>query len=331
MKPSAVPRATWRGRHRHRGAALLLAMLILVLVSVVAAAMVWQQRLAVQVEAAERARTQAAWILAGALDWARLILREDARSARQQGRAFDALTEPWATPLAEARLSSFLAADQANNADSTLEAFISGQIVDAQARYNLRNLIDGGTGKANPEELATLERLCTLAGAPSGTAGRIAEALRRAWMPAGETEQRQAPLPPNELDDLARQGLEPELLARLAPWLDLLPRPTAVNVNTAPREVLAALVPGLELGGAERIVQQRQRAPFEALDALVPYLPPGPAPSAERLAVASSWFEVRGRLRLEDRVVEQRSLLLRQDDNVSVVRSERASFLDPAR
>ena len=32
--------------------------------------MVWQQWRAVQVEAAERARTQAAWILTGALDWA---------------------------------------------------------------------------------------------------------------------------------------------------------------------------------------------------------------------------------------------------------------------
>jgi general secretion pathway protein K len=311
-----------------RGAALLLAMLILVLVSVVAAAMVWQQRLAVQVEAAERARTQAAWILAGALDWARLILREDARSARQRGPGFDALTEPWATPLAEARLSSFLAADQSNTLDSALEAFISGRIVDAQSRYNLRNLIDGGTGRPNPEELAALDRLCTLAAAPAGTAARIAEALRLAWMPATDAERRQAPLPPNELADLARQGLEPELLARLAPWLDLLPRPTAVNVNTAPREVLAAVVPGLELGGAERIVQQRQREPFESLEALRPFLPPGTPPPAERIAVASSWFEVLGRLRLEDRVVEQRSLLLRQDDSVTVVRSERACFLD---
>ncbi len=61
-----------------RGAALLMAMIIVTLVVTLAGAMVWQQWRAVQVEAAERARTQSAWILTGALDWARLILREDA-------------------------------------------------------------------------------------------------------------------------------------------------------------------------------------------------------------------------------------------------------------
>jgi general secretion pathway protein K len=96
-----------------RGAALLLAMLIMTLVTTLAAGMVWQQWRAIQVEAAERARTQAAWILSGALDWARLILREDARNNANDPR--DHLGEPWAVPLAEARLSSFLAADRENN------------------------------------------------------------------------------------------------------------------------------------------------------------------------------------------------------------------------
>ena len=82
--------------------------------------MVWQQWRAVQVEAAERARVQSAWILTGALDWARLILREDARS-----RPADRLDEPWAVPLAEARLSTFLAADK-DNTDDAPEAFLSG-------------------------------------------------------------------------------------------------------------------------------------------------------------------------------------------------------------
>jgi hypothetical protein len=34
----------------------------------------------VEVEAAERARIQSAWILIGALDWSRLILIEDSRA-----------------------------------------------------------------------------------------------------------------------------------------------------------------------------------------------------------------------------------------------------------
>ena len=67
-------------RCRQRGAALLTAMIIVALVATLAGSMVWQQWRAIQVEAAERARTQPAWILSGALDWARLILREDAKN-----------------------------------------------------------------------------------------------------------------------------------------------------------------------------------------------------------------------------------------------------------
>lgn len=63
-----------------RGAALLLAMLIVVLVVTLTSGMVWQQARAIEVEGAERARAQSAWILHGALDWARLILSEDART-----------------------------------------------------------------------------------------------------------------------------------------------------------------------------------------------------------------------------------------------------------
>ncbi len=124
---------------RQRGAALLLAMVIVTLVATLAASMVWQQWRAVQVEAAERARAQAAWMLGGALDWARLILKEDAK-----GSQTDNLTEVWAQPLAEARISSFLAADKDNNAvdnEDAPEAFLSGRIQDASGKFNLIALV----------------------------------------------------------------------------------------------------------------------------------------------------------------------------------------------
>ena len=63
---------------RQSGAALLAAMLTVMLVATFSAAALWQQWRASEVEAAERGRVQAAWILIGALDWSRLILREDA-------------------------------------------------------------------------------------------------------------------------------------------------------------------------------------------------------------------------------------------------------------
>ena len=66
-----------RMRRHERGAALLTAMVIVTLVATLAAAMVWQQWRAVQAETIERSRIQSAWILSGALDWARLILRDE--------------------------------------------------------------------------------------------------------------------------------------------------------------------------------------------------------------------------------------------------------------
>ena len=114
---------------RERGAALLLAMLTVTLVATLSAAALWQQWRSAEVEAAERRRLQAGWILVGALDWARLILREDGRGNRNSG-ASDHLGEPWATPLEEARLSSFLAADKNNSAEELMPAFLSGEMVD---------------------------------------------------------------------------------------------------------------------------------------------------------------------------------------------------------
>jgi general secretion pathway protein K len=330
MRPTPAPT---RARRRQHGAALLLAMIIVVLVATVSAGMVWQQTRALSIEAAERARAQSAWILNGALDWARLILREDERSNRQQPR--DSLDEPWATPLAEARLSSFLAADKDNNADGGPEAFISGSISDAQARYNLRNVI-GEDGKPVVPEVAALQRLCSLVGVPSDTASRIVQALADAasWRlqpPEGAGAEAPArpedpPLQPARPADLAWAGLAPATLARLSPYVDLLPQRTPVNLNTAPREVIVAAIDGIDPGTAERLVQARQRKPFNTLDAVREHLPPETPLEPTRVSVASAYFEVAGRLRLEERVLEERSLLVRRNGRVDVLRRERLSF-----
>ena len=305
---------------------MLLAMLLLVMVVTATAGMVWQQARAIEVESAERTRSQSGWIITGAMDWARLILREDGRAQQRGGRNLDSLDEPWATPLAEARLSTFLAADQDNNVDSGPEAFLSGRIEDAQSRWNLRNLVDGA-GKEVLAEKAALARLCQLAGLPADTADLISAGLRQAWAPAAADGNPAAPLAPQRLSELEWLGLAPATVRRLAPWVDLLPRPTPVNANTASREVLMAAMDGLDLGSAERLVQTRQRKPFEGLDDVKAQLPPTLVLDPARVSVSSSFFLVEGRLRLEDRVMEERSLLERRgadrDFEVVVLRRER--------
>jgi general secretion pathway protein K len=312
------PRMHHRAARRQRGAALLTAMIIVTLVATLATSMIWQQWRAVQVEVAERARVQSAWILAGALDWARLILREDARAG-----GADHLGEPWAVPLAEARLSTFLAADSANTDDAP-DAFLSGHIVDAQSRYNLRNLVDQNQVLA-PEQ-RVLERLCETAGVAPDVAARLAVGLRNALMheatPGSETD---APLVPRSVSQLTWLGIDAEALDRLRPYVTLLPKPTPLNLNTAAREVIAAVVDGLDLGSAERLVQSRQRSPFFKVADAEAQLPTGLRLDRSRIGTASDFFEVYGRLRLGDRSLEQRSLVERRGREIVQLSRERVS------
>ena len=302
---------------RQRGAALLTAMIIVVLIVTLASSMVWQQWRAVQVEVAERARTQSAWILSGALDWARLILREDARGN------VDHLGEPWAVPLAEARLSTFLAADKSNTDDGP-EAFLSGSITDAQARYNVTNLVDVAQGKIDPIEFAAFERLCQNLGVDSSVASLVASGLRDALAPAS-TGTAAAPLLPQSVAQLSWLGVDAASLELLAPYIVVLPSVTTVNVNTASAEVLVAVIKGNDHATAERLLQVRQRVPFEDMTKFAAEVP-SLVPLTARLSVNSSYFEVRGRLRLSDRVLEESSLVQRvQGRQVDVLRRERVA------
>ena len=307
-------------RRPPRGAALLVAMVLLTLVATMASAMVWQQWKGVQVESSERARVQTGWILQGAQDWARLILREDARSGRAT-----ALTEPWATPLAEARLSTFLAADRNTTADDGPEAFLAGTISDAQARYNLRNLVDNG--KLLPAQVAVLQRLCASIGLGADVASQLANGLLAASLGSDVL----APLAPQQLADLAWLGLDAETIKRLAAVVVLLPVRTAVNLNTAPREVLAAVITGIDLGGADRLLQARQRQPFRSVEEANDVLGKAITLQAGTVDVKSAFFEVRGRLRLDHRVLNEQTLVERKPGlEVVAIQRQRQVGLSPA-
>jgi general secretion pathway protein K len=285
-------------------------MIIVTLVVTLAAGMVWQQWRAVQVETAERARVQSGWILSGALDWARLILREDARDV-------DHLGEPWAVPLAEARLSTFLAADK-DNTDDAPDAFLSGQIVDEQSRYNLRNLVD--KDKVVPEELAALERLCRALGVAPEIATRIAEGLRAALAPAASPgANSSAALLPRDVAQLSWLGVGSEALRRLEPYVTLLPEATLINANTASREVLVATLKELDLASAQRLLEVRQRSHFKSAGDVYNQIPGITAGEKAPFGVTSKFFEIRGRLRLGDRVLEQRSLVERSGPEVKLL------------
>ena len=303
-----------RTPNAQRGAAILTAMLTVVLVASLASATLWQQWRSVEVEAAQRGRIQAAWILTGAQDWARLILREDAR----KGGA-DHLAEPWAVPLEEARLSTFLAADRTNaqSTDDTDEAFLSGQIIDLQSRLNVTNLVQNGqVDKLSEQAFARLFELLNL---PANELAAMTDTLLRAQMaslvpgaPSSTPTLGDAPLLPGDTDQLAWTGLSLPTLAALRPFITLLPVRTPVNLNTASAEVIYACVPAFDQANAQALMRARN---VTHLATLAEALKAGRNEAAQfdgnQHSVASKFFEVRGNLRTGQTVVQEQSVVQR--------------------
>ena len=310
---------------RSQGAALLAAMLTVTLVATLAAAALWQQWRAVEIEAADRSRVQSGWILTGAVDWSRLILIEDARAG-----GADHLAEPWAVPLREARLSSFLAADRYNtvtDSDAAMEAFLSGQISDQQGRLNVLNLIDGN--KVSTRAMASFTKLFELLGLPPQQLADLAENLRLASEAASASASdsksgQSTALMPQRLDQLVWMGLPPRTLAAITPFVTLLPVRTLLNVNTASAEAIYAAVPTLAMATAQKLVAERDRAHFRTLGDAIKYAPEiSNEANQDALNVTSRFFEVQGRLRLDDTTFEEHSLLQRDGLDVKILWRER--------
>ena len=300
------------------GAAILTAMLTVTLVATFAAAALWQQWRTVEVETAERTRTQMAWVLTGALDWARLILREDGRTSQ-----VDHLSEPWALPLAEARLSSFLAVDK-NNTDDAMEAFLSGQITDQQGLLNVSNLVQDG--KLSEADIKVFARLFKQLNLPQAQLQLLAENLLAA-ADKGVASQ----FMPIRWDQLGWLGVSQPTLSALAPYATLLPVRTTVNLNTAPAAVLMAVLPGLDAGQAQQMVAKRALAHYATVaDGLKAANISGDKVDTTQLSVASRYFAVRGRLRIADTTVQELSLIDRQGTNVKVLWRQRESVNSPA-
>ena len=304
------------------GAALLAAMLTVTLVATLAASALWQQWRSLEVETAERTRVQSSWILTGALDWARLILREDARAG-----GADYLSEPWAVPLKEARLSSFLAIDETVT-ETEREAFLSGQISDLQARLNVTNLVEGSA--LSEPALASFSRLFDLLGLPADQLQTLANNLLTATQRTGQAATPLTPLMPQHADQLTWLGLRPEVLAELSAHITLLPTRTPININTASAEVIYASTPGLDLADAQKLVTARASSHFRTLaEANQKIGAQGVTFNEGQHSVFTRFFEVRSRLRLDQGVVQERAVLQRDGLAVRTLWRDKGVFAEP--
>jgi general secretion pathway protein K len=287
-----------------RGAVLLLALLAVALIASMIGSVLWRQSSLIRIESVERERQQALWLLRGAMDWGRLILREDARADTS-----DHLSEPWAVPLQDSRLSSFLATQPGSSeamAGLEQDVILSGAIQDAQGRFNLSNLLQGK--QVDPVALAQLTRLLSLLGLSPEFSTDLAQKMAQSLQPGGRW------LPPRTVDDLAAWGWSEAQIERIRDHVTILPERTPVNINTASPEVLSASIEGLNLSAAERLVQSRARNPWTK---------PAQAQAdlegkwdAQRHDIKSNYFLLSGRLRLGQSQMAQTALVKRDGQAV---------------
>lgn len=321
------------------GVAVVTALLLTTLAITIVASLFWQQQVQIRSIENQRLQLQKQWILRGALDWASLILRADAANSGP-----DHLGEPWAVPLAETRLDQYVENGR-SDADAS-DATISGNIIDAQSRFNLRNLSSPSDySQVDPSELETFRNLLAELKVNPGLADAAAKAITDA-APKTNSGAPQTGAPPSSkrilnieyLDDLlAVPGFTPEILDKLRDFVVVLPSRTPVNLNTASVQVLAAKFAGLDTlrmanppvaiqlskSDAAVLVAARDHAyllhPTDIWNRL--QRPGGTEidPFRTGLDVKTDYFLVNGKVRLNRASLDMQALILRRNQATKLV------------
>jgi general secretion pathway protein K len=288
---------------RSRGAAVVMAMLLAALVATIAATLLWQQQRWIGEHQHRRDQVQAQALAMAGVQWTRQIVFENAPTG-----TIVQLGQPWALRLPAMPIEN---------------GSIGGYIVDAQGRINVNNLSQSATAAASTR--ASLQRLFAALALPATLVNAIGDwvdaddtasdpgGAEDAWYLSQPTPGLAANGPVRRLGELLLvRDVSPALMARARPFVAALDAPTAVNVNTAPPEVLAAMVGGLDAAGAALLAASREKTPFASVSDFRARLPrPNLAIDETSLAVRSDWFEVSIEARQGDTLARARALLTR--------------------
>ncbi len=306
---------------RERGVAVITALLLTTLAISIVASLFWQQQVQVRSMENQRLHLQTKWILRGALDWSTLVLFQDGIDHRD----YTSLDQVWATPLAETRLDQYVERQRVEG--ETFDASLSGNITDACSRYNLRNL-GMSRGLPDPQQLAIFKRLLNNLQLDQGLALRIANFVAAglpATMEEGNDPTRQqaapvvgAPVKVLQVEDLLSvRGVTPAIVERLRPFVTVLPEKTPVNVNTAPAEVLAAVVPDMSVSEANTLIVRRKQAAWRGLNYFETEIGDNRKPAQDSASVKSDWFLVDSRIRLDRAALDAQALIHRSSNLVA--------------
>jgi general secretion pathway protein K len=349
----SAEQANKANRKAQTGVAIITALLVVALSAILVSGILWRQQVQIRRIENQRLLSQAQWISRGALDWTRLILRSEGDTSA--GVTY--LGGVWGVPIAKTRLSDFLGQIGEVRAAEGADTYLSGSIEDAQSRFNLRNLVSSpapGLLQLNVSQVQAFQRLLSLLGLNSSAAQTAAVQVCNSLAHSATRFQTTAltsaytappvtggavggnnftdkpgisddddnpsvvPLQMTGVDSLLDvPGFTPDMVARLRPFVTYLPTTTAVNMNTAPAEVVAAVVEGMSLSNAQAFVARRQTVFFHNVGdvqlalqgAGVPQLSIDPS----LYDVTTSYFFIHGRVDHERAEVDRTTLVYRDE------------------
>jgi general secretion pathway protein K len=218
-----------------RGVALLTAVILVAIAAVLATAIGFAAAMSARRASANFGAEQALLIAEGAEAMAAYELKQNSGATRQ-----DSLDQQWAMPVGPTDFEGV-----------TLEASLQDQ----QGKFNINNLIDSSTGLVDQTGLEEFQRLLVLLQIEPKWASMLADWIDAdtAPLPDGAEDSTYAALtPPYRTPNLpitsiseimALPGFGRDRYDRLAPYIAALPPGTAVNLCTAPGQVLDALSP----------------------------------------------------------------------------------------
>ncbi|WP_226929586.1 type II secretion system minor pseudopilin GspK [Janthinobacterium aquaticum] len=304
---------------RQRGVAIITALLLTALAITVVASLFWQQQVQVRSMENQRLRLQTQWAMRGMVDFARFWLRQD-------NPALTAVDGVWATPIEEARLDDYVDRERVDT--EKFDATVSGRALDAQGRFNITNLVDM-TGAPNPGQLQAYQRLLSNLQLDSGLARATADAVVRARPKPRSTDKgsdgktatvaagssgSSEPVAFMQIEDLmAIPGYTPQIIEKLRDFVIVLPEMTAVNVNTASAEVLAAIT-DMSVSEASALTLSNPRKKFVDLDNFKNNINGKKVIGGVEADVKSRYFLTVIRVRLDRAALDAQALINRKTD-----------------
>lgn len=315
--------------HKQKGTVLVTVLMMFAIAAFLASEMAYRQKLDVRRTSAMLMTEQAREYLMAAEELSMLALKDDLKADKKQSKKIDGLGEEWALKRPPFPVEGGL---------------IQGEIIDAQSKFNLNDLVDPATGKGEADKpraklaQAQFKKLLQSLDIPKeGSSEALVEKIVD-WMDTGQDEtgtdgredsaylsakrphrtSNRVFVDVSELRSI--EEIDNDTYTKLEPHVVALPPGTPLNINTAEQEILDTL--GIDTAKLQNFIAQRERNPADESD-IATYAPTKDSIKTTYsielkddevkglVSTNSTYFELKAKAVIGERTVYSRSLIYR--------------------